>query len=1029
MRKRKVLLILAIVLLFFTACIIVIPSLFKKQVSDLLKKEINENIIGDVTFSDADVNLWRHFPHFTITLDNFVLAGTKQFKGDTLIRMKELHMVFGTPELLIDHEVQIRELNFYDPEFHIIRPQNGKANYEIFTSTDTTDTDATDDINLDIQSCTIENGKFTYEDHAHDLLVEGEGLTLSGTGDIAGNIYDLNLQTEMASFTASGGKTTYVHNKNISFDLEASYNIKERALHFKDNHININHLELGIEGAYAWRNDDHYVDVKFHSADTDFKDFLSLSDDLFRSNFKGVDIKGLLRLEGFIKGTYSASRKIIPGFKIDFKVSDGLIKYHELSSSINNINFDLVAENRDSIWETTVLDLRSFNMNFGDNPFRGRLKVNGFKNGSIDSDIIAQINLRDLEKVHPLEGISLDGKLELDLKAEGTYTGYLVQPQQADDLIRKKIPPFKLSLNIKDGTFKYDHLPEAISKINFHLNAENKSGIFDHTSLRFEKIEATLGDNPVKGYVHINGLKDPLINADLRAKIDLAEIKNFYPVEGILLKGMFDLDMKVDGQLSDSLKKFPIVDAAMKIRDAYLKSDDYPFPMENTHLILEAVNKTGQLKDTQINVDTLTYSIQHESFYVKGNVSDLERYAYDLTVKGVLYLDRLNRILQLHDTMKMSGEIDLDLRTAGNYNDLMAKKYHKLPTSGQMVIKDVFLQGGDIPNGLFLKAGHLFFSNEKIFLDTLHGSAGSSNFNLTGHLYNYLAYFLHSDENMRGDILFESDTFNINELLGESAFSVADTAHHELTVFKIPENIDFTFDSKIDRLLYQDLAMDNFKGEVVIRDGVLTLNETDFKALTADFKISGDYDTRHLDHPLFDFDIDIEELDINKAHHAFATVQAIAPAAEDTYGVFSMNYKMKGELHRNMYPVFESLAGGGTVRIREAKVNGMKVFHHISGITKKEELMNPELKDIVMDTRVENGIIYVKPFNMKLAGFDTDIEGQHNMDGSMNYVLKMAIPPFDIVKIPLHVNGTYDKPKIHLGKGHEDSFKKITSAN
>jgi AsmA protein len=66
---------------------------------------------------------------------------------------------------------------------------------------------------------------------------------------------------------------------------------------------------------------------------------------------------------------------------------------------------------------------------------------------------------------------------------------------------------------------------------------------------------------------------------------------------------------------------------------------------------------------------------------------------------------------------------------------------------------------------------------------------------------------------------------------------------------------------------------------------------------------------------------------------------------------------------------------------------------------------------------------------MKLAGFDTDIEGQHNMDGSMNYVLKMAIPPFDIVKIPLHVNGTYDKPKIHLGKGHEDSFKKITSAN
>jgi AsmA protein len=82
-----------------------------------------------------------------------------------------------------------------------------------------------------------------------------------------------------------------------------------------------------------------------------------------------------------------------------------------------------------------------------------------------------------------------------------------------------------------------------------------------------------------------------------------------------------------------------------------------------------------------------------------------------------------------------------------------------------------------------------------------------------------------------------------------------------------------------------------------------------------------------------------------------------------------------------------------------------------------------------METMVDKGIIYVKPFSMKLAGFETDIEGKHDMNGGMNYILRMAIPPFDIVKIPLHVNGTYDKPKIHLGKGHEETFKKITSIN
>jgi AsmA protein len=1029
MRKRKVLLICLSILLCCAVFIILIPSLFKKQVSELLQKELNENIVAEVSFSNADINLWRHFPNLTITLDKFIIAGKKQFVGDTLIRVHELHLVLGTSELIIDNQIQVRELSFYDPYFHVIRASNGKSNYEIFNMADSADSESGADMNMDVQSLKIENGNFIFEDQNLELLLKGAGIKLNGEADIAGNIYDLNIETEINSFTSMMSNKTYVRNKHIYFDLEAAYDFKNQILHFKDNQISINHLELGVEGMYAYKEDGHYFDVKFHSADTDFKDFLSLSDDLFRDNFNGVNIKGQLKLEGYVKGHYNAERNIIPGFKIDFKVSDGLVKYDALSSSINEINFDLVAENSDSIWESTVLDLKHFNMNFGKNPFKGYLKIEGFKNGTVKSDIIAQIDLEDLEKIRPIEGISLNGKLDLDLKAEGTFTGFLAELEQSTDMIRKKIPPFKISLNIKNGNFKYDHLPQAVNNINFHMKAENTSGIFDHTSIRIEKLEATLGDNPLKGFIHINGFKNPVINADIHADLNLAEIKDFYPLEGMLLKGLFDLDMKIDGQLNDSLKTFPIVDSKIKITDAYVKSDAYPFPMETTHLVVETTNQTGKLKDTKINIDTLTYSIEGESFDVKGTISDLEKYTYNLGVKGVLYLDKLSRIFQLSDDLKMSGEVDVDLQTSGNYQDLREEKYHRLPTSGKMLMKDIFVQNDYFPHGLFVKQGHLFFSNEKIFLDTLHGAVGSSNFNLTGHLYNYLAFVLHSDENIRGNLLFESDTFNINELMSDKKIVKGDSSHHEFSVFKIPENIDFTFDSKIDHLLYKDLEMDNLKGELQFRDGVLTLNETRFDALNADFVISGDYDTRDIDHPLFDLDLSIEELDINKAHKAFVTVQAIAPAAEDTYGVFSMDYVIKGGLLPDMYPIFESLEGGGTVRIREAKVNGMKVFHHISGITKKEELMNPMLKDIVMETIVKDGTIYVKPFNMKLAGFDTDIEGQHDIHGTMNYVLKMAIPPFDIVKIPLHVNGTYDKPKIHLGKGHEETLKKIIASS
>jgi AsmA protein len=1023
MRKRKLLLLSLISLVGCVLIIVLLPSIFKKQVSKLLLQEINQQIKGDVIFTDADINLWRHFPHFTVTLENFSLTGKNEFKSDTLLQMKELHMVLGSVKLIFNDEVEIRELNLISPSFHIIELKNGMANYDVMV-VDSTESENESDMKMDIESCTIENGRFIYEDHVNEFVMKGSGVALTGVGDIRGNIYDLNIRSKIQDFTTIINGETYVDDKSISFDFEAAYDVEKQTLTFNDNEININHLKLGIVGVYAFRNDDQFFDVKFHANEANFRDLLSLNNDLFAENYQGIDIKGHLNLTGEFKGTYNSNRNIIPSFKIDFLVKDGFIKYDGLSSSINDINFNLTAENKDSIPDHTIIDMKSFTMKLGQNPFHGSFTINGFKNGHLKTDILAKINLDELADIYPLPGVKMKGKLDLNLKADGPYSGKI------ERLHKNKlgtIPKFDISLAIKNGHFKYDHLPEAISNVHLDLKANNTSGNFDETLLNIERVEALFGDNPVKGHIRVDGLKNPVINSDIKANLDLAEIENFFPIKDLSLKGLFNLDMKVYGKWSEADKKFPMVDAKVYIANGFIKSSAYPFPMEETHLKLEALNTTGNLRDTRIHIDTLTYSIEDESFFINGYLINLEKYSYHLDIKGTLYLDKLKKILHLDDFSKMAGEIDVNFKTSGNYRELMAKNYHKLPTSGQVTMKNIMLAGSSLPNDVTIKSGHLFFSNEKIVLDTLHGSIGNSNFNLTGHFYNYMAYLFHQNEEVKGDLLLVSDTFNLSEITSQQSHS-SDSTGSDLTVFKIPENINFTFDTQIGQLIYNNITFNNLKGEITMKNGVMSLNETTFSALDAAFNLAGDYDTRDIEHPLFDVDIKIDELDINKAHKAFATVQAVAPAAEDTYGIFSVDYKLKGELMHNLHPVFQSLEGSGTVKIREAKVNGMKVFHHISGITKKDELKNPELKNVVMETVVAEGIIYVKPFSMKLAGFDTDIEGKHNIHGDMNYIVRMGIPPFDIVKIPLHVNGTYDNPKIHLGKGHEDVFKSISDA-
>ena len=1025
MRKRNILLLSFCIVIIPFALALVIPLVFKEQVSALLRRKMNEHVRANVSFTSAEVNLWRHFPQFTLTLEDFTVSGKQQFPGDTLVSTAQLHIVLGTFNLLLENNVEIRELTFEKPTFHIIRSPNGYTNYDIFSGTPEKTTDSTDthQLRLNIESCTIANGKFLYEDLAIGLLMKGDAVELEGLADIDENIYELSIAAGVNNFSTVLDKKTHIANKDIAFDLQASYDIRDNSFRFKDNSIHINHLEFDAAGLYMPVNKGYYVDVKFHSENADFHDLLSISDDLFKNNFEGMNVKGHANIEGFVKGIYRPGKKVFPGFKVNMKVADGFIKYDELPSSVNDIHLDMVAENSDSVLENTIIHVKTFNMNLGRNPFKGDFMIDGFRDGKIKMDIASNIRLEDLQKVYPMKGILIDGDLQFDLKADGKFSGYIDEIQIREF---KKIPAFNFYVSIRNGTLKYDHLPEAITNLQFEVKGANSTGVLDQTSVRIEQLQAKLGDNPVRGFIHLDGLRHPVINSEILAQVDLSEIRKFYPLDSLELNGQFELDMKINGQLNDSLRKFPLVDMRIAMENGSVESAGYPYPMNNTHLVIEAVNETGKLKDTRIHIDTLTYAIEDESFFIEGTISDLEKYNYDLTVKGILYLDKLTKIFKASADTEMSGEVDLDFRTTGNYEDLRKKLYHRIPTSGQIGFKNIQLKNSMIPQRLVIDAGHLFFTNEKIFLDSLRGTFGSSNFNVTGHLYNYMAYLLHSEETIKGDMLFESSSFTINELLTEG--DVTDT-EYELTAFKVPENIDFTFDANIEKLLYKELSADRFKGEVILKDGVLTVSEGTFNTLNANFDITGDYDSRDIAHPLFDISVKIDELDINKAHDAFVTVQAIAPAAEDTYGIFSLDYAIRGELFHNLHPVFETLQGGGTVRIREARVNGMKVFHHISGITKKEELMNPELKDLVMETTVENGMMYVKPFSMKLAGFDTDIEGKHSIDGTLNYVLRMAIPPFDIVKIPLHINGTYDNPKIHLGKGHEEVFRKITMVN
>jgi len=172
----------------------------------------------------------------------------------------------------------------------------------------------------------------------------------------------------------------------------------------------------------------------------------------------------------------------------------------------------------------------------------------------------------------------------------------------------------------------------------------------------------------------------------------------------------------------------------------------------------------------------------------------------------------------------------------------------------------------------------------------------------------------------------------------------------------------------------------------------------------------------------FDYHLQAIDFDINRAWREIKLFHDMAPSAGKAYGIVSLDYKLKGKLDGSMHPIYPSLEGGGVLSLKKIKVKGLKLFSAVSKETGKEGLNDPDLSKVDIKTTVKNNIITLERLKMKIAGFRPRIEGQVSLDGRLNLKMRLGLPPFGIIGIPMRVTGTQENPKVKLGKNDKEEI-------
>ncbi len=508
--------------------------------------------------------------------------------------------------------------------------------------------------------------------------------------------------------------------------------------------------------------------------------------------------------------------------------------------------------------------------------------------------------------------------------------------------------------------------------------------------------------------------------------------------EDLKASGTFTLDGAVKGIYSSADSTLPNVAANLAVMDGVISYPDLPEK-------ITAININAIVQTDGQEMDNTTVDVSRFHFELAGNPFDMTmKLATPLSdpsvaaaARGKIDLAKLQQAVPL-DSITLNGLIDVSIDMAGRMSMLENKMYDQFKAAGNLKISDMAMTMTDMPD-FKINSAVLVFSPAFAELTNMTATMGEkSDFTLAGRLENYIPY-LFSDGILKGNLSLKSKLVDLNEILDIMLSDSLDADTAAMEVIQIPENIDFTLDAVADQLVYGRLAATDVTGNILVRDGVVTLSETGMKALGGTMLMNASYDTRDTLKPLIDADMLISAVNIRETFDAFNTVRQLIPAAAGLGGNVTVRMDFRSLLSSSMMPLLNTMSGSGEITSESVQILESKSFDRIKSVLKMNQSYTNILKDLKATFIVNDGRLFVKPFDTKLGNIKLNVSGDQGIDRTINYLIKTEIPsaelgesaaalmgafstqlaalglnlaPPEIIKINLKVGGTFTDPVI-----------------
>lgn len=989
---------LSLLLLVMAGIGVVINFIFTpEKLTPVIEKTAHEYLNGELSFGSIELTFFSTFPDLGIRVDDAVVVsgafrdpanGNIPRACDSLMNVRSCLLTVNPMAYLTKKRIVVKDFVLERPHIYAYIDSTGLANWDILRlPLDTTaqEIPVADSVTNDstewatgirLRNIRITDGFLTFDDRNTHLYTRLSGLNLGLDGFLGKRRSRLKVKfsTQDILFWQNGQLLV----KHLTLGVETGMKInRDSLLYTLDKAVfDVNGIRFGAGGTFRGDtvNRTIGVDVKYGIHIPSLKTLLDLVPDTILRKTENVEVRGNVWCQGEIKGLYG--KKNIPLLTSEFRIRDGYIAYAGMPSKIDSLNIDLFAFIDLQKEQESYVDLRHFCVKGGgvDVDIEGNAE-RLLTMPTVKAKIDAIVNFADLTRIFPLaEGITCEGMLNTSLKAD-----VLVEDVKNADYGKLKV----------GGWCQMKDIRIFVPKDSIVMNVKSAGVTFASNRKNTKTVQGTDLLNGIVGY---SGL-DIHVRKKVRLLMDTTYL---------------------------ALRTSPLRDTS----------------------IVASVNSTLHLGRTLFIVrDTLLVGLK--SAHAKAALSPSEKNKKVPRVEGELQVDSL-RLRAMGNRLNFAkAEVQLRAVRSRRNTDFW------IPT-GSIEFRGMRAYTPYFPVRIQMPGTRLRFDRNEIQLDSAVVKLGRSDLRLTGSVSNLRKAFFKKEE-LKAELIVTSNLVDCNQLMraldrgtaymarvnagfrdtisGEEddidqVAVVSDSTDYETqnALFVVPDGIDFTFQTDIQRIKFGKLCLDSIHGEVVMRNQCIQLSDLELRSSAANMRTSALYRATDTLRAYSGFDLQMHDIRVDSLVHLMPSLDTLFPMLRSFEGVVDFRIAADAWLDSTMMIDLPTLRAAAYLDGHSLVLMDGETFAEISKMLMFKNKKRNMIDSISVDLRVKDGTIEIFPFLVEIDRYKAAVGGKHNIDMTFNYhisVLKSPLP----FKAGVDLSGSLEKMKFHITKAkYKDLF-------